>query len=153
MDFFQVFWETFRIQCFQPKNTKYCFLSGRFASCSFGLIQCSILFGTFGSYLLSSAITQTPDLSSTLMPNVLKDLANGKKEIITGYKNNWLVETINTSSSYPYKELKEAMKGKNMNLVEDLEGEPFLSKIFNFFLFWVNFFYKALDLTHFSCLG
>lgn len=57
------------------------------------------------------------------MSNILRDLQNGKREIVTVLRDNWLEEMVETNIMYPFKEIGKALKGKKLKVMMNLESK------------------------------
>ncbi|KAI6172796.1 hypothetical protein M3Y98_01013000 [Aphelenchoides besseyi] len=132
LDTFELVWRMARLQLIQHERIEYKLISGNFSVLTFGFLQCAVLLGfvfycnhpvqsyrLYNSYVIGVAIRDKnayPFKSNELF----RVLREKRYSFVTAYRGEWYFEMIESSTAYPFYELKQAMVN---NPVQELGGK------------------------------
>ncbi|KAI6238625.1 PBPb domain-containing protein [Aphelenchoides fujianensis] len=109
-------WQVFRLTLLQPERTSFRAASGSFSFCIYSILNCSILLGVFGSFILASIIRPKEDVYDPFRA-LLDSVQAGRNYMVTNDPNNWFYEQINRSNDFPFLELRRAMEKNPLRTV------------------------------------
>ncbi|KAI6171627.1 hypothetical protein M3Y98_00883600 [Aphelenchoides besseyi] len=111
-------WQVIRLQLIQPEKVNFQCLCGSFSVCLYSILQCSILLGVFGSFILASIIRPMPHVADPIA-QLVHSIEIGEHFLVTNDPLNWFYERINTSDLFPYAEIRKALKSNPTKIVQD----------------------------------
>ncbi|KAI6174514.1 hypothetical protein M3Y97_00999200 [Aphelenchoides bicaudatus] len=117
--FFESAWQILRIQLLQPEQVPFRTKAGKFSLFLFSLVQCTLLLGIFSSFILASILH--PKRGSNSMQTFLSHLKDKEYFLVTHSTRNSIFELINSSTMYPYANLKQALEKNPLRLVDTIE--------------------------------
>ncbi|KAI6170325.1 hypothetical protein M3Y98_01227900 [Aphelenchoides besseyi] len=109
-------WVVIRLQLLQPEKIDFQCICGLFSCLVYSLLQCSILLGVFGSFILVSIIRPLPYISDPIA-GLVQSIKLGNHYMVTDDSLNWFNERINSSELFPYAELRSALKSNPRKIV------------------------------------
>ncbi|KAI6195765.1 hypothetical protein M3Y94_01026400 [Aphelenchoides besseyi] len=110
-------WQVVRLQLIQPEKVNFQCLCGSFSMCLYSILQCSILLGVFGSFILASIIRPLPHISDPIV-QLVHSIEIGEHFLVTNDPLNWFYERIKTSDLFPYAEMRKALKSNPIKIVQ-----------------------------------
>ncbi|CAD5209564.1 unnamed protein product [Bursaphelenchus okinawaensis] len=114
-------WKVIRLQFFQADHLHFSYRAGNFGLFIFSLLQCSFVFGIFGSYLLSSMIRPKYDQNVKKLDYILDELYHNRRELITMTEDKFFQEKVDRGEEYPFDEFKRVLRGKQVKVFFDRE--------------------------------
>ncbi|KAI6224068.1 hypothetical protein M3Y95_00844200 [Aphelenchoides besseyi] len=112
----EVAWRILRIMLMQPDNVEFKTKSGKFSLFFFSLLQGTVLLGVYSSCILANIIHSNQSRSPETMAKLLQDLRNNEFYIAATNPQKWIFEKINTSTEFPYSELRTALIGNEIHV-------------------------------------
>ncbi|KAI6195742.1 hypothetical protein M3Y94_01023400 [Aphelenchoides besseyi] len=109
-------WQVVRLQLLQPEKVNFQCLCGSFSVCLYSILQCSILLGVFGSFILASIIRPLPHISDPIV-QLIHSIKKGEHFLVTNDPRNWFYEGINTSDLFPFAEMRLAVQSNPIKIV------------------------------------
>ncbi|KAI6193414.1 hypothetical protein M3Y96_01015200 [Aphelenchoides besseyi] len=117
----EVAWRILRIMLMQPDNVEFKTKSGKLSLFFFSLLQGTVLLGVYSSCILANIIHSNQNRHPETMAKLLQDLQNNEFYIAATNPQKWIFEKINTSTEYPYSELRSALTGNKIHVLPRIE--------------------------------
>ncbi|KAL3078700.1 hypothetical protein niasHT_034850 [Heterodera trifolii] len=112
--FYNILWRLLRLQLLQPKSVRLATVSGKFALFLFSFVHCVCFTSLYRSWIVTSLVQPKPAIPIRDASSFVKDVQQGKYTFVSQYRGHWFYESLNKSTTFPFKEMRESGAQKKL---------------------------------------